>query len=75
VISVPGALGVLAAYTANRFRWIGPSNLSHMLLNLVGAGVLTAVVERQWDSCSWKACGPWSTTERPNHADGSDNIT
>jgi hypothetical protein len=50
VISVLGALAVLAAYTANQFRWIGPSNLSYALLNLVGAGVLSAVaiVEQQW---------------------------
>jgi hypothetical protein len=50
VISILGALGVLAAYAANQFRWIGPSNLSYTLLNLLGAGVLTvvAVLERQW---------------------------
>jgi hypothetical protein len=50
VISVLGALAVLAAYTANQFRWIGPTNLSYTLLNLVGAGVLSAVaiLERQW---------------------------
>ena len=50
VISVLGALAVLAAYAANQFRWIGPSNLSYTLLNLIGAGVLSAiaVVEQQW---------------------------
>jgi hypothetical protein len=50
VISVLGALAVLAAYTANQFRWMSPSNLSYTLLNLVGAGVLSAVaiVEQQW---------------------------
>jgi len=50
VISILGALGVLAAYAANQFGWIGPSNLSYTLLNLIGAGVLTvvAVLERQW---------------------------
>ena len=50
VISVLGALAVLAAYAANQFRWIGPSNLSYTLLNLIGAGVLSAVaiLERQW---------------------------
>src|SRR5215211_8501379 len=49
LISVVGALAILAAYTANQFRWIGPSNLLYTLLNLVGAGVLSAVaiVERQ----------------------------
>ena len=50
VISVLGALAVLAAYAANQFRWIGPSNLSYTLLNIIGAGVLSAiaVVEQQW---------------------------
>ena len=50
VISVLGALAILIAYAANQLRWIGPSNLSYTLLNLVGAGVLTAVaiLERQW---------------------------
>ena len=49
-ISVLGALAVLAAYAANQFRWMGPSNLSYTLLNLIGAGVLSAVaiLERQW---------------------------
>ena len=49
-ISVLGALAVLAAYAANQFRWIGPSNLSYTLLNIIGAGVLSAiaVVEQQW---------------------------
>ena len=50
VISILGALAVLAAYAANQFRWIGPSNLSYTLLNIIGAGVLSAiaVVEQQW---------------------------
>ena len=38
VISVFGAVAILVAYAANQFRLIGPSNLSYILLNLLGAG-------------------------------------
>ena len=50
VISVLGAIAILAAYAANQFRVIGPSNLSYSLLNLVGSAVLAviAVIEAQW---------------------------
>jgi hypothetical protein len=50
VVSVLGALAVLAAYAANQFRLIGPSNLSYSAMNFVGSAVLTviAVVEAQW---------------------------
>jgi hypothetical protein len=50
VVSVLGALAILAAYAANHLRLIGPSNLSYSVLNFVGSAVLTviAVVEVQW---------------------------
>lgn len=50
VISVVGALAILAAYAANQMRLIGPSNLSYSVLNFAGSVVLTviAVVEVQW---------------------------
>jgi hypothetical protein len=50
VVSVLGALAILAAYAANQFRLIGPANLSYSVMNLVGSAVLTviAVVEVQW---------------------------
>jgi hypothetical protein len=50
VVSVLGALAILAAYAANQFRLIGPSNLSYSAMNFVGSAVLTviAVVEVQW---------------------------
>ena len=47
VVSVLGALAVLAAYAANQLRLIGPSNLSYSAMNFVGSVVL-AVVEVQW---------------------------
>ncbi len=50
VISVVGALAILAAYAANQMRLIGPSNLSYSVLNFAGSAVLTviAVIEVQW---------------------------
>ena len=50
VVSVLGALAILAAYTANQFGLIGPSNLSYSAMNFVGSAVLAviAVVEVQW---------------------------
>ena len=50
VVSVLGALAVLAAYAANQLRLIGPSNLSYSAMNFAGSAVLAvvAVVEAQW---------------------------
>jgi hypothetical protein len=50
VVSVLGALAILAAYAANQFRLIGPSNLSYSVMNFVGSAMLTviAVAEVQW---------------------------
>ena len=50
VISVLGALAILAAYAANQFGLIGPSNLSYSAMNFVGSAVLAviAMVEVQW---------------------------
>jgi hypothetical protein len=50
VLSVLGALTILAAYAANQFGWLSTSNLSYSVVNAVGAGVLTVVatLEEQW---------------------------
>lgn len=49
LISVLGALAILAAYAANLFGFIQPSNLWYSVANFLGAAVLTvvAVVDRQ----------------------------
>ena len=49
LISVLGALAILAAYAANLFGWIQPSNLWYSVANFLGSAVLTvvAVVDRQ----------------------------
>ena len=35
LISVLGALAILAAYAANQLGWIGPSNLSYLVANFL----------------------------------------
>jgi hypothetical protein len=49
LISVLGALAILAAYAANLFGWIQPSNLWYSVANFLGSAVLTvvAIVDRQ----------------------------
>ena len=50
IVSVLGALAILAAYAANQFGLMGPSNLTYSALNFAGSAVLAviAVVEVQW---------------------------
>ena len=50
IVSVLGALAILAAYAANQFGLMGPSNLAYSALNFAGSAVLAviAVVEVQW---------------------------
>ncbi|HEX2739190.1 MAG TPA: hypothetical protein VHM69_01990 [Rubrobacter sp.] len=49
LISVLGAFAILAAYAANLFGIIQPSNLWYSVANFLGSAVLTvvAVVDRQ----------------------------
>ena len=49
VVSVIGALLILAAYAGSALGWLRPEQRSYLLLNLVGSAVLTAIaiVERQ----------------------------
>ena len=50
VISIVGAILILAAYGANQLGRLGPDRLSYSVLNLAGSGVLAAiaVIEHQW---------------------------
>lgn len=49
LISVLGALAILAAFAANLFGWVNPSNLWYPVANFLGSGVLTvvAIMDRQ----------------------------
>lgn len=50
VVSVAGAMLILAAFTAAQLRWLDTDSRSYLLLNLVGASILAvvAVEEEQW---------------------------
>jgi hypothetical protein len=50
VFSLLGALAILAAFAGSQLRWMSAYGLPYLLLNVGGAGVLTAVawLERQW---------------------------
>ena len=50
VVSVAGAMLILAAFTAAQLRWLDTEARSYLLLNLVGASILAVVAleEEQW---------------------------
>ncbi len=50
VVSVLGALVILAAYAANQFGRLRTAGLAYSLANALGAGTLTVVaaLEEQW---------------------------
>ncbi|HEU4629134.1 MAG TPA: hypothetical protein VFS08_05290 [Gemmatimonadaceae bacterium] len=50
LVSVAGALMILAAYAAYQRGRLGREDVSYNLLNVVGSGLLTwvAVVDRRW---------------------------
>jgi hypothetical protein len=50
VVSILGALTILAAYAANQFGRLRATSLAYTVANTVGAGVLAviAAVESQW---------------------------
>lgn len=66
VVSVVGALAILAAYAANQFGWTDTSNLPYQVANLLGSGILAvvAVIEVQWGFIllegAWAAISAWA---------------
>ena len=59
-ISILGALAVLAAFAANQFGWIKPSQLSYALANFAGSGILTAVAIIDWQIGFVLLQGSWA---------------
>lgn len=49
LVSVVGAIAILAAYAANQFRWVEASTFVYTVPNLLGSGILAviAVTEQQ----------------------------
>ncbi len=50
IISLVGAILVLAAYAGNQRGWTDKTHFSYNLLNLVGSGLLAwvAIVDHRW---------------------------
>jgi hypothetical protein len=59
-ISILGAAAVLAAFAANQFGWIKPSQLSYAAANFVGAAILTAVAVVDWQVGFVLLQGTWT---------------
>jgi hypothetical protein len=50
VIQLVGAAFLLGAFVANQSGWLGPDDLSYLLINFLGAAILTyvALVTKNW---------------------------
>lgn len=50
ILSLAGALLILAAYVANQREWLSPRDAAYSLMNLVGSLLLlwVAVVDARW---------------------------
>ena len=59
-ISILGAAAVLAAFAANQFGWIKPSQLSYAVANFAGSGILTAVAIIDWQVGFVLLQGAWA---------------
>jgi hypothetical protein len=65
IIQIVGAMLVLSGFAAVQFRWLNPESLPYLVVNALGAGVLTvlAVHERQWGflllEAVWTAVSLW----------------
>jgi hypothetical protein len=70
VVQIAGALAILVAYVLGQRSVLDPHSLTYLLLNLVGAGVLTvdAYLEEQWGffllESVWTVVTAWSLAGR-----------
>jgi hypothetical protein len=70
MIQVAGAIAILLAFVLAQFRVLDQHSSSYLVLNLVGAAVLTvlAYLERQWGffllEAVWTAVSAWGLASR-----------
>ena len=60
-IQIIGAVLVLAGFVLAQRGVLTHTCAAYLVLNLIGSAVLAgdAMLQRQWASCSWRACGRW----------------
>lgn len=77
VISLVGSALILAAFVAGQLRRMRPSDLSYVLLNLVGSAILAvvAIIEQQWGFLllegTWAIVSLWSAIQSIRGKGGS----
>ena len=74
MVSLLGSLLILGAFVGGQLRKLTPSDLSYILLNLLGSGLLAvvAMLEKQWGFLLlegvWALVSLWSAAQHASRA-------